>query len=133
MSSIFLYYLSFFFIAAWKIIKAWLPAAGVRKIKFVNKNTVDEYVIPDQKLVAWGGNDSWEYEFVEEQVRENGHTMDSMSSEEDTAVVDTNHDVETPVEAQASVAQAAVENDRKISLNTLPTVFHSVDQDSRKQ
>ena len=94
---------------------------------------MDEYVIPDQKLVAWGGNDSWEYEFVEEQVRENGHTMDSMSSEEDTAVVDTNHDVETPVEAQAPVAQAAVENDRKISLNTLPTVFHSVDQDSRKQ
>ena len=133
MSSIFLYYLSFFYIAAWKIIKAWLPAAGVRKIKFVNKNTVDEYVIPDQKLVAWGGNDSWEYEFVEEQVRENGHTMDSMSSEEDTAVVDTNHDVETPVEAQAPVAQAVVENDRKISLNTLPTVFHSVDQDSRKQ
>ena len=133
MSSIFLYYFLFSYIAAWKIIKAWLPAAGVRKIKFVNKNTVDEYVIPDQKLVAWGGNDSWEYEFVEEQVRENGHTMDSMSSEEDTAVVDTNHDVETPVEAQAPVAQAVVENDRKISLNTLPTVFHSVDQDSRKQ
>ena len=133
MSSIFLYYFLFSYIAAWKIIKAWLPAAGVRKIKFVNKNTVDEYVIPDQKLVAWGGNDSWEYEFVEEQVRENGHTMDSMSSEEDTAVVDTNHDVETPVEAQAPVAQSAVENDRKISLNTLPTVFHSVDQDSRKQ
>lgn len=110
--------------AAWKIIKAWLPAAGVRKIKFVNKNTVDEYVIPDQKPVAWGGNDTWEYEFVEEQVLENGHNNESISSEEDiVAEADSN---EQPTQQSATV----VDNERKISLNTLPTVFHSIDQDS---
>ena len=117
---------NFYFTAAWKIIKAWLPAAGVRKIKFVNKNTVDEYVIPDQKPVAWGGNDTWEYEFVEEQVLENGHNNESISSEEDTvAEADSN---EQPTQQSATV----VDNERKISLNTLPTVFHSIDQDSRK-
>jgi len=110
--------------AAWKIIKAWLPAAGVRKIRFVNKNTVDEYVIPDQKPLAWGGNDPWEYEFVEEQVLENGHNNDSMSSEEDAAAV-----VADSNEAPQPVV-TVVDNERKISLNTLPTVFHSVDQDS---
>ena len=46
-----------------------MPAGAVKKIKFVNKNTVDEYVKPDQKLLAWGGEDSWEYEFVEEEIK----------------------------------------------------------------
>ena len=55
-----------FFIAAWKIIKAWLPAGAVKKIKFVNKNTVDEFVPYDQKFVHWGGEDDWVYEFVGE-------------------------------------------------------------------
>ena len=30
--------------AAWKIIKAWLPAAGVKKIRFLTKATMGEYV-----------------------------------------------------------------------------------------
>ena len=45
-----------------------MPAGAVKKIKFVNKNTVDEYVRPEHKLLAWGGSDPWEYEFVEESV-----------------------------------------------------------------
>ena len=57
---------SFLLIAAWKIIKAWLPAGAVKKIKFVNKNTVDEFVPYDQKFVHWGGEDDWAYEFVGE-------------------------------------------------------------------
>jgi hypothetical protein len=63
--------------AAWKIIKAWLPAGAVKKIKFVNKNTVDEFVPYDQKFVHWGGEDDWVYEFVEEKqisTRENPET-----------------------------------------------------------
>ena len=27
----------------------------MKKIKFVNKNTVDEYITPDQKFITWGG------------------------------------------------------------------------------
>ena len=57
---------SFLLIAAWKIIKAWLPAGAVKKIKFVNKNTIDEFVPYDQKFVHWGGEDDWAYEFVGE-------------------------------------------------------------------
>ena len=58
--------MSWLLTAAWKIIKAWLPAGAVKKIKFVNKNTVDEFVPYDQKFVHWGGEDDWVYEFVEE-------------------------------------------------------------------
>ena len=52
--------------AIWKIIKAWLPAVAVKKIKFVNKNTIDEFIPYDKKFVHWGGEDDWVYEFVEE-------------------------------------------------------------------
>lgn len=41
--------------AAWKIIKGWLPAPAVKKIKFVNKSSISDYVSPDQQLFAWGG------------------------------------------------------------------------------
>jgi len=37
--------------AAWKIIKGWLPPAGVKLIKFVSKSNLKEY-IPEQNLVA---------------------------------------------------------------------------------
>ena len=52
--------------AIWKIIKAWLPSVAVKKIKFVNRNTIDEFVPYDQKFVHWGGEDDWVYEFVED-------------------------------------------------------------------
>jgi hypothetical protein len=52
--------------AAWKIIKTWLPASGVRKVKFVNKSNLDEFVSADQRLTAWGGEDDWEYDFEPE-------------------------------------------------------------------
>jgi len=52
--------------AAWKIIKGWMPAAGVKKIKMLTKSNLHEFVAPDQALVAWGGKDSWEYKFQEE-------------------------------------------------------------------
>jgi len=52
--------------AAWKVIKSWLPAAGVKKIKFLTKSNLYEYVAEDQALVAWGGTDPWEYSWEEE-------------------------------------------------------------------
>jgi len=52
--------------AAWKVIKSWLPAAAVKKIKFLTKSNLQEYVSEDQALVAWGGTDSWEYSFEKE-------------------------------------------------------------------
>lgn len=48
------------------MIKTWLPAAAVRKIKFLSKSNIDEFVDEDQRLEAWGGTDDWEYEFEPE-------------------------------------------------------------------
>merc|ERR1712018_825303 len=56
--------------AAWKIIKSLLPAAAVKKIKFIDEKSVNEYIKPEQTLVAWGGTDPWKYEFVEEKIKE---------------------------------------------------------------
>ncbi|CAG2062891.1 unnamed protein product [Timema podura] len=53
--------------AAFKIIKTWLPAKAVQKIKFVNKSTLKEFVDPDQALKSWGGNDEYVFSFVPEQ------------------------------------------------------------------
>ena len=50
--------------AAFKIIKSWLPEAGVRKIKVVNKQTVGDYVQEESRPVEWGGHDTWEFEWV---------------------------------------------------------------------
>ncbi|XP_059088816.1 motile sperm domain-containing protein 2-like isoform X1 [Tigriopus californicus] len=50
--------------AAWKVIKSWLPASAVKKIKFLNKQNIGEYVNSNQRFTAWGGSDPWEYEFI---------------------------------------------------------------------
>lgn len=49
--------MNFFFslLAAWKIIKAWLPEDFVEKIKFVNKTSIQEYVSEDNLPVDMGG------------------------------------------------------------------------------
>lgn len=52
--------------AAFKIIKTWLPAKAIQKIKFVNKVTLKDYVDPDNALVSWGGNDNFTFTFVPE-------------------------------------------------------------------
>lgn len=36
--------------AAWKVIKAWLPAAAVKKIKFLTKSNMGEYITDDNRL-----------------------------------------------------------------------------------
>merc|ERR1719348_721372 len=58
--------------AAWKVIKAWLPAAAVKKIKFLTKSNMGEYIDDSNRLECWGGSDSWEYEFEAEQVQQTG-------------------------------------------------------------
>lgn len=53
--------------AAFKIIKSWLPAKAVQKIKFVSKSTLKTVVAPDQALKVWGGQDDYTFSFVPEQ------------------------------------------------------------------
>mgnify|MGYP003729754047 CR=1 FL=1 len=54
------------FSAAFKIIKSWLPARAVQKIKFINKSSIKEYVSPYKMLPHWGGDDNYEFKFVPE-------------------------------------------------------------------
>ncbi|XP_077260747.1 motile sperm domain-containing protein 2 [Temnothorax americanus] len=53
--------------AAFKIIKSWLPAKAVPKIKFVNKSTLKDYVNPNDALKCWGGNNDYTFKFVSEE------------------------------------------------------------------
>lgn len=56
---------------AFKLIKSWLPAKAIPKIKLVNKTTLKEFVDPNDALKSWGGNSDYVYKFVPE-VRTNG-------------------------------------------------------------
>ncbi|GLG92527.1 Uncharacterized protein GBIM_00206 [Gryllus bimaculatus] len=53
--------------AAFKIIKSWLPAKAVQKIRFVNKGSLKTVVNADQALKVWGGQDDYTFSFVPEQ------------------------------------------------------------------
>ena len=56
------------FSAAFKVIKGWLPPAAVKKIKFLTKSNMNEYVAEDQMLEDWGGTDDWQYAWLPESV-----------------------------------------------------------------
>ena len=47
--------------AAFKAIKGWLPPAAVKKIKFLTKTNMHEYVSDENRLEEWGGTDPWQY------------------------------------------------------------------------
>ena len=48
------------------MIKGWLPPAAVKKIKFLTKSNMSEYVPEDQMLEDWGGTDPWQYSWLPE-------------------------------------------------------------------
>ena len=48
------------------MIKGWLPPAAVKKIKFLTKTNMAEYVAEDQMLEDWGGTDGWQYAWLPE-------------------------------------------------------------------
>lgn len=52
--------------AAFKIIKSWLPAKAIPKIKFVNKSSLKEFVDPADALKCWGGTNDYVFAFVPE-------------------------------------------------------------------
>ena len=45
------------------MIKGWLPAAGVKKINFVSKETIGEFVRAEDRLTEWGGEFVYENQF----------------------------------------------------------------------
>ncbi|XP_024936528.1 motile sperm domain-containing protein 2 isoform X2 [Cephus cinctus] len=52
--------------AAFKVIKSWLPAKAIPKIKFVNKSNMKEFIEPNDALKCWGGNDDYTFTFLPE-------------------------------------------------------------------
>jgi len=53
--------------AAFRIIKSWLPAKAIPKIKFINKSTLKDYVNPNDAMKCWGGNNDYIFKFVSEE------------------------------------------------------------------
>ena len=76
--------------AAWKVIKGWLPAAGVKKIKFVAKATVGEFVRAEDRLTEWGGDFAYDPSKFDPgpgpaaPAEINGNVEDAKSAAEDT-------------------------------------------------
>lgn len=52
--------------AAFSIIKSWLPARAISKIKMVKKSNLKDYVDLDDALKSWGGNNDYSFVFVPE-------------------------------------------------------------------
>lgn len=97
--------------AAWKVIKSWLPAAAVKKIKFLTKSNLSEFVTPDQALVAWGGTDEWEYVYEEEEVKSVNMAASAAAvatTAEEAAPVTVNGDVARPKTLQFSPDEDAI-------------------------
>lgn len=65
--------------AVFKIIKTWLPEKAVEKIKFLKRDTLKDYVEPDQALKCWGGNDNYTFVFVPE-AEENATSLNIMNN-----------------------------------------------------
>lgn len=56
----------FLLLATFKIIKTWLPAKAVKRIKFVSKHNLNEFVPQESAMVSWGGEDYYEFSFEPE-------------------------------------------------------------------
>ena len=72
------------------MIKGWLPAAGVKKIKFVAKATVGEFVRAEDRLTEWGGDFAYDPSKFDPgpgpaaPAEINGNVEDAKSAAEDT-------------------------------------------------
>ncbi|VVC87653.1 motile sperm domain-containing protein 2-like [Leptidea sinapis] len=63
---IIIYQLPWVLSAAFKIVKSLLPADAVKILKNVNKDSLNNFVPPEQALKCWGGHDDYVFEFVPE-------------------------------------------------------------------
>ncbi|XP_050045670.1 motile sperm domain-containing protein 2-like isoform X1 [Dermacentor andersoni] len=52
---IMVYDMPWLFNTAWKVIKSWVPAEGVERVKFVDRNTITNYVSPENLPDYMGG------------------------------------------------------------------------------
>ncbi|KAK3100204.1 hypothetical protein FSP39_016243 [Pinctada imbricata] len=65
-----IYEMPWLFNAAWKVIKTWLSPEAVKKIKFVTKSDVQEYIDKDQLPEHMGGTDQYKYVYIPPEERD---------------------------------------------------------------
>ncbi|XP_038220418.1 motile sperm domain-containing protein 2-like [Zerene cesonia] len=73
--------------AAFKIVKSLLPAQAIEKLKNVNKDTIKNFVPPEQALTCWGGQDNYVFEFVPENRSSPDHTPKKVTFAEQNDVL----------------------------------------------
>ncbi|XP_074651496.1 motile sperm domain-containing protein 2-like isoform X2 [Tubulanus polymorphus] len=81
---------------AWKIIKAWLSEEAKKKVIFVKKNEIQEYIDRDQLWEHMGGTDSFEYKYTPSPSPENEqngelHSPDSAANKKRVTFAENDH------------------------------------------
>ncbi|KAK0064679.1 motile sperm domain-containing protein 2 [Biomphalaria pfeifferi] len=61
---ILIYDMPWIFNAAWRVIKSWLSAEAVAKIKFVTKTDIQNYISPEDLPPYMGGTDTFQFVYV---------------------------------------------------------------------
>lgn len=51
-------------LAAFKLVKTFLPPEALKILKVTTKKDIDQYVDKDNCLKIWGGNDDYVYKFA---------------------------------------------------------------------
>ncbi|XP_061164745.1 motile sperm domain-containing protein 2-like [Saccostrea echinata] len=65
-----IYEMPWLFNAAWKIVKTWLSAEAQKKLKFVSKNDIQEYIDRENLPEHMGGTDTYKYKYIPPEERE---------------------------------------------------------------
>eukprot|EP00800_Vazella_pourtalesii_P019224 TRINITY_DN6472_c0_g1_i1.p1 TRINITY_DN6472_c0_g1~~TRINITY_DN6472_c0_g1_i1.p1 ORF type:complete len:543 (-),score=137.68 TRINITY_DN6472_c0_g1_i1:71-1495(-) len=63
LGSIYVYEMPWVMNAGWSIIKSWLSPAARNKLRFVQKNSIEQYFKTDQLTARYGGTDPWQYRY----------------------------------------------------------------------
>lgn len=66
----------------WRIIKGWLDPVVANKVHFTNgRSGLEEYIAPSQILKELGGDEDWEYKYVEPAADENAAMEDTAAKD----------------------------------------------------
>ncbi|XP_078324261.1 motile sperm domain-containing protein 2-like isoform X2 [Crassostrea virginica] len=65
-----IYEMPWLFNAAWKVVKTWLSPEAQKKLKFVSKNDVQDYIAKENLPEHMGGTDTFVYKYVPPEERE---------------------------------------------------------------
>ncbi|PAA87891.1 hypothetical protein BOX15_Mlig001845g2 [Macrostomum lignano] len=60
---LFVYEMPWVLTAAWKVIRSWLDKEAQKRIIFLKRSNVQEYIAPDKLWVHMGGTDDYQYEY----------------------------------------------------------------------